>query len=91
MEYLALVSRFTWSRMIVCFIVLRASGSGGLEGWSDFGLCLLTEVRAGGLGVVVVVDVGSGGVVVGLPRHWQVTGVKAEVAKAHEIRAFVGA
>ena len=81
-EYLLLVSGFAWSRIIVCLVILRASGRGGFWRWSDFGfgfdpdwVCLLVIVW----GVVVVGAVGL--VALGLLRQRQVTGMNAEVVE----------
>ena len=79
--------------MIVCFVVFRASGRGGLGGRKDFGPGLMVVIIVGGLGVFVGGLAGADGEVVefGLLRRWRVTGMKAEVTEAYEIRALLEA
>ena len=48
MLYQALVSGWTWSRMIVCFVVFKASGRGGFTFFNDFGPWLLLALRTPG-------------------------------------------
>ena len=65
--------------MIVCFIVLSVSGSGGFTFHRDFGPEVV-EGPCGFGGVVVVIVVCVVGVA--FPCHQWVTGIKAEVAEA---------
>ena len=60
--------------MIVCLMVLRASGRGGLGGCSDLGPCLVPVVLVG-VGTIGFTEVSIGCLV------WRqcVTGIKVEV------------
>ena len=72
--------------MMVCLVVLRASGRGGFVG--------LVGLDPGFVvGVDVVVRVGAGCVVdTGcFPQRRRVTGINADVADAYEIGALLGA
>lgn len=72
--------------MTVCFVILRASGRGGLTLWSDFGPAF--GVKAWGLFSVATCWEGS---VVSLLHLCLVTGMKVEVAVTYEIGAVVRA
>ena len=76
--------------MIVCFVILRASGRGGFCGWSDFGPGFgPAGVNVGLVGACVIVVIGLSAFC--LPWHRRVTGINAEVAEAYGMGAFVEA
>ena len=82
-EYLALVSGFEWSKMMVCLVVFNVSGRGRQGGRRDFGPGLVLGIVVAGLGLEEGV-VGAGVVGVGfcLLQCQCVTGMKVEVIEA---------
>ena len=62
---------------MVCFVVLRASGRGGLAGFVGFDLSFVVGARVGAGASVACVAVA-----VCLPRLRRVTGMKDEAAEA---------
>ena len=76
-EYNAFVSGRVWSRIMVCLVVLRASGRGGFVGFAGFVAGFVVEAGVGVVGVGVEVEV------VGcFPRRRRVTGMNDDAADA---------